>query len=99
MTTGRLTKLRAAGLGALSGIWLGLFVGLLFGLFIAGPGWLALVGTSLVLGAGFGSLFGYVSHAVTFGRRDFTSFRTLNAEHYAVHVETSLADQARTLTS
>jgi hypothetical protein len=47
--TGRLTKARAAGAGAVSGLWLGLLFGLLIGLFAAGhrfhpvrPGWATL---------------------------------------------------------
>ena len=41
--TGRLTRGRVAGAGALSGMWMGLFVGLIFSLFGANRGALTIV--------------------------------------------------------
>src|SRR6201996_4642553 len=43
--TGRLTRARATGTGALSGLWAGLLVGTLVGLFTTGHPFLAVVAT------------------------------------------------------
>jgi uncharacterized membrane protein len=55
--TGRLTKARAAGMGAAAGAWWGLFVGLLAGLFTTGPEWLGLILGGLLIGAFFGAVY------------------------------------------
>jgi hypothetical protein len=44
--TGRLTRARATGAGALSGLWAGLLVGVLIGLFTSGHSFLAASATS-----------------------------------------------------
>lgn len=95
--TGRLTKARAALQGAAGGAWFGLLVGLLIGLFAPPPAWLALIAVSVVVGAAFGAVFGFVAHWNTRGRRDFSSVRTLAAEEYCVTVDPAHADQARRL--
>ena len=82
--TGRLTKARAALSGAASGAWFGLFVGVLLGLFTTGNGWLATLAVALVIGAVWGALFGFLAHAMTGGRRDFSAIRSLTAAHYDV---------------
>ena len=53
--TGRMTKGKAALLGAASGAWLGLLIGLLFGLFTIGPVWVYVLLMGLAIGAVVGS--------------------------------------------
>ncbi|WP_433392537.1 general stress protein [Micromonospora sp. KLBMP9576] len=93
---GRLTTGRAALAGAGTGAWFGLFIGLLFGIFTTGN-WLAVILVGLVVGAIWGAVFGAVAHAMTGGRRDFTSASSLRAGQYAVTVEAQFAEQARQL--
>jgi len=95
--TGRLTKGRAAAAGAASGAWFGLFIGLLVGLFTRGPTWLGLILGGLLIGAAWGAVFGYFSHAATRGRRDFASSRSLIATRYDVISRGGTADQARSI--
>jgi hypothetical protein len=52
--TGRLTRGRAASVGAVSGLWAGLLIGILLGLFTSGHSFLAVAAT----GAAFGVLWG-----------------------------------------
>jgi len=92
--TGRLTLGRAAGAGAASGAWFGLLIGLLLGLFSVGPGWLWLVLVSVLIGAVWGAVFGYVAHWSTRGRRDFTSTFALEARRYDVLVDAPHAAEA-----
>ncbi|HEX7309138.1 general stress protein [Lentzea sp.] len=92
--TGRLTRGRAALAGAASGAWFGVFIGLLFGLFSVGTGWIWFVLVSLVIGAFWGAVFGFVAHWSTRGRRDFSSVMTLQAKRYEVHVDQARAAQA-----
>jgi hypothetical protein len=98
--TGRLTTGRAAGRSAVSGAVLGALFGWVFGLFdwvdplVAGL-LLALYGA--VLGAVLGALVGLITHALTGGRRDFSSVTNLRADHYEVLVEAAQADAARRL--
>jgi Heat induced stress protein YflT domain len=80
--TGRLTKAKAALSGAASGAWFGLFVGLLLGLFTTGHGWLVMLLAGLGTGAAWGAMFGFLAHAATRGRRDFSAFRMLAAQRY-----------------
>ena len=94
VVTGRMTTGKAAGLGALSGLWFGLFVGLLFGIF-ALVGWLSIVLTAVILGAIFGAIAGAVGHAMTRGKRDFSSSRALEASRYEVLVPTNRVEEAR----
>jgi predicted lipid-binding transport protein (Tim44 family) len=95
--TGRLTKARAAAAGAASGAWFGLFIGLLVGLFTTGPTWLGLILGGLLIGAAWGAVFGFVSHAATRGRRDFSSARTLTATRYDIIARDGTAAQARSI--
>ncbi|GAB3250401.1 hypothetical protein GCM10027586_18430 [Kineococcus gypseus] len=94
--SGRMTKGRAAALGAASGAWFGLFTGLLLGLF-AVVGWLSIVLTAVLVGAVFGLVAGFAGHAATGGTRDFTSVRGLAAERYDVQVDAAHEQQARAL--
>lgn len=95
--TGRVTKGRAAMAGAASGAWFGLFIGLLVGLFTRGPTWLGLILGGLLIGAAWGAIFGYISHAATRGQRDFASSRSLIATRYDVISRGGTADQARSI--
>jgi hypothetical protein len=95
--TGRLTSARAAGAGALSGLWMGLLFGLLIGLFTSGHSLAAVAATGAVLGAAGGAIFGYVAHASTKGRRDFSSVRGLAATHYDLIAREGTVDRARTI--
>ena len=70
--TGRLTRERVIGAGALSGMWMGLFVGLIFALFGQGNSTLAVLST-VAFGAVFGLVWALTGYAATKGRRDFTS--------------------------
>ncbi|GLZ01519.1 general stress protein [Actinoplanes sp. NBRC 103695] len=91
---GRLTIARAALAGAASGAWFGLFIGLLFGIF-SDSNWLAVLLVGLLIGALWGAVFGALAHAMTGGRRDFSSRSSLTASQYAVAVEAEVADEAR----
>lgn len=91
--TGRLTYPRVAAAGAASGAYFGLFVGLLLSLF--GDGGLDLWLAAILIGAGFGMLFGVISFSLTGGRRDFTSSSQIVASQYQVVAEAEVANQAR----
>lgn len=94
--TGRLTTARAAGAGAASGAWFGLFIGFLFALFSSSAWWAVLV-VGLIIGAIWGGIFGAIAHGMTGGRRDFSSKSSLQASEYAISVDADVADEARTL--
>ena len=92
--TGRMTKGRAALAGLGSGAWFGLFIGILFGLFAPGFGLLSIILWSVVIGAIWGAIFGFVAHLATGGKRDFKSLKTMAAETYLVQVQASRANEA-----
>jgi len=94
--TGRLTRGRVAGAGALSGMWMGLFVGLIFALFDQNSTtWAVLL--TVAFGALFGLVWALLGYAATKGRRDFTSVSQVVATRYEVLVEHKLAEQGRAL--
>jgi hypothetical protein len=95
--TGRLTVGRAALLGAGSGAWFGLLIGLIFGLFSPGGIWLSVMLAGLLIGAGWGAIFGAVAHWATRGRRDFTSVKVFEAASYTVMVESAHKAEAERL--
>jgi hypothetical protein len=80
--TGRLTVARAALAGALTGAWIGLLVGLVFS--IVSPWTLTPIAYGVLIGIGFGAVWGAVAHALTRGTRDFTSLQGLEAGRYDV---------------
>ncbi|NHA69412.1 general stress protein [Phycicoccus flavus] len=85
--TGRLTRGRVIGAGALSGMWLGLFVGIMFALFDPnGLNLLSVLGTVL-FGALFGAIWATVGYRLTRGQRDFTSVSQVVANKYEVLCE------------
>ncbi|MEV8214902.1 general stress protein [Leifsonia sp. NPDC077715] len=94
--TGKLTWGRAALAGAASGAWLGLFFGLLLIIFSPTVS-LAFVIAALLIGAGFGMLWGLVSYGVNRRRRDFTSIQQVIATSYSVVVDNELGNRARNL--
>ena len=86
--TGRLTNGRVAAAGALSGLWLGLFVGLIFSFFGKdSTSGLAMILSTAVLGAAFGAIWGLVGYLATRGQRDFSSVTAVVATKYEVLVE------------
>ncbi|ROQ39680.1 hypothetical protein EDF46_1312 [Frondihabitans sp. PhB188] len=91
--SGRLTNGKAAGRGALSGVWFGLFLGFLFAIF-ANANLVAVLLTAVVAGAVWGALFGFAGHAMTRGRRDFSSIKTMEAGRYEVLVRGEFSARA-----
>ncbi len=93
--TGKLSYARAAVAGAISGVYLGIFIGLL--VFIASPATMNFVYAiaAVLIGAGFGNLFGIVTYAINRRRRDFTSVMHVLASSYSLIVEPGLANRAR----
>lgn len=98
--TGRLTRGRLAGAGALSGLWLGLFVGIASSLLYAhfSLGLFLLTG---VIGAAFGTIWSLLGYkAVTRGgNRRFTSVNQIRAARYDILVDHRDADRARAILS
>lgn len=93
--TGKLTWGRAAGAGALSGAWLGTFLGLLFFIFSPTGAGLGILGSAVLIGAGFGMIFGLVSYSVNRRRRDFTSVMQVLATRYAIIADPAHIARAR----
>jgi hypothetical protein len=94
--TGRLTTGRVALGGLLSGVWMGLFIGLIFSFFGTGNG-LAIIVSTIVVGAFFGVIWALVGYAATRGQRDFSSVSRIVATRYEVLVEHKLAARGREL--
>ncbi|MFF2369770.1 general stress protein [Agromyces sp. NPDC058110] len=93
--TGKLTWGRAAGAGALSGAWFGTFLGLLFFIFSPSPASVGILISAVLIGAGFGMIFGVVTYSVNRRRRDFTSIAQVLATSYSVVAETAHVERAR----
>lgn len=93
--TGRQTWGRVVGGGIASGISMGLFIGLLFLLFSPEP--LSSVLTSILLGIVFFTLWAVVGHALSGGRRDFTSMTATVPMRYELLIEHTHAERARQL--
>ncbi len=94
--TGRLTTGRVALGGVLSGLWFGLFVGLIFSLFV-NENILAMIASTMVLGAVFFAVAALITYALSRGQRDFSSVTQVVATRYEVLVEHKVAGQAREL--
>ncbi|WP_006243371.1 general stress protein [Mycolicibacterium tusciae] len=94
---GRMTKGRAALMGASSGAWWGLLIGLLLAMFAVGTAWFGVMVAGLLAGAVWGAIFGFAGHWATRGRRDFTSVSTLAAERYDIVCTPALTAKAATL--
>ncbi|MEI2766132.1 MAG: general stress protein [Dermatophilaceae bacterium] len=95
--TGRLTWGRVLAGGALSGLWMGLFVGVVLSLFSSGSTPLPLVTSTMLFGAVFGMVWAAVGYALTRGRRDFTSVSQIVPGSFEILVEHKVAAQAREL--
>lgn len=93
--TGTMSYGKAALAGAASGAWMGLFFGLLLFLFLPTPNLLLYVGAALLIGAGFGMLFGIVSYAINRRRRDFTSIHQVIAGKYEVIIAPEFTARAQ----
>lgn len=94
--TGKLSWGRVALAGAASGAWLGIFFGLLLIIFSPTVSF-AFVIAAVLIGAGFGMLFGIVSYAINRRRRDYTSVMQVIATSYSVLVDGDLGNRARNL--
>jgi len=95
--TGRLTWGRVLTGGALSGLWLGLFVGLLFSLFVTTTGPIPPVVSTVAFGAVFGAVWAALGYAATRGTRDYTSVSRIVPSRFEVLAEHKVAQQAREL--
>ncbi|WP_210479362.1 general stress protein [Naasia sp. SYSU D00948] len=96
--TGRLTYAKAAGAGALSGLWLGVFFGVVLLLFSpASPNVFGVALAAMLIGAGFGMLFGLASYAATRRIRDFTSTRAVIASNYTLVVKPESSGRAQSI--
>jgi len=85
--TGRLTRGRVIGAGALSGMWLGLFVGVIFAVFDPNGFQVVNVLATVAFGAMFGAIWAVVGYKFTRGERDFTSVSQVVAAKYEVLCE------------
>jgi len=95
--TGRLTNGRVAALGAMSGLWLGLFVGLILSFFGDSDNGLAMIAATAVMGAAFGTIWSLLGYLATRGQRDFSSVTAVVATRYEVLVEHKLLARAQEL--
>jgi hypothetical protein len=84
--------------GAVTGGFLGFFLGL-FSLVAPLASGLTLALWGLVIGAVIGALVGVLTHALSGGRRDFSSVSSLRAGRYDVVATADVADRARQLLS
>ena len=98
--TGRMgygrAALQGASLGAVIGVLLGFFLGL-FSLIDPVVSALILALYGLVFGAILGAILGLVSHALSGGRRDFSSVGGIEADRYNVMVDEEVAEEASRL--
>ncbi|MCW2527926.1 MAG: rane protein [Pseudonocardiales bacterium] len=96
--TGRLTRGKLAAAGALSGLWMGIFVGIAFALF-SRQGQLGFLLTTPLLGAAFGLIWSQLGFraATRHGARDFASISRVMATTYEVLVEHRSAERAHEL--
>ncbi|MFB2556606.1 general stress protein [Herbiconiux liangxiaofengii] len=93
--TGTLSYGRAAGAGALSGLWIGLFFGLLLTLLSPTASTVLFIGAAALIGAGFGMFFNIAVYSLNRRRRDFTSVMQVVATSYSVLTSPELANRAR----
>jgi hypothetical protein len=94
MTTGR-AALTGGGYGALFGVVWGILFGTVFTTDDA-TFW-GVLAVSILVGVVFGGLVGAISHASTYGQRDFASTSETRADHYEVQVEDGYASEAQRL--
>jgi len=96
--TGRLTHGKVALAGAISGLWMGLFVGIAFALF-SKQNQVGFLITTPILGAVFGLVWSQIGFraATRGGTRDFASVSQVVATKYEVLVEHHFVEDARQL--
>jgi len=95
---GRLTRGRAALAGLGTGAWFGLLIGLLLSVFAQGShSVLVLILSGILYGAAFGAIAGFVGHAMTGGRHDFSSRSQIVAARYDVVADTEVAEDAKNM--
>lgn len=92
--TGKNSWAKAAGAGAASGAWLGLFFGLILFLF-GSTVQIAYALAAILIGAGFGMAFMMASYAINRRRHDYTSVNQVLASQYEVIVDPSLLIRAQ----
>lgn len=88
---------RVAISGALTGLWLGLFIGFFFVILSPAGASLSFIASAALIGAGFAMLFRIVTYSIGRRRRDFTSVMQVIASSYSVVVENEFANKARNL--
>ncbi len=93
--TGRLNWGRVLLGGALSGLWLGLFVGLVFSLFDPAGSAVQLIVSTMAFGAVFGAVWAAIGYAFTRGQRDFTSVSQIVPGRFEILTEHKVAHDAR----
>jgi hypothetical protein len=98
--TGRVGYPEATLRGLLSGAVAGILIGWLFAIFdwfdpVVARGWLIVDG--FWFGALVGAIAGLIAHALTRGRRDFTSVGGVLADRYEVVADEEVADEAERL--
>jgi hypothetical protein len=94
--TGKMTYGRAAGAGAATGAWFGLFGGILLFMISTSPNFNYAL-AAILIGAGFGTLFGIVTYTINRRRRDFTSTHQVIASSYQIIVPSEQVARARSL--
>lgn len=98
--TGKLTYGKVALMGAMSGAYLGLFFALILFIFQPeSPGIIGVFLAAVIIGAGFGMLFGVLSYSLNRNRRDFSSVMQMVAARYEVITEPELVQTAREILS
>lgn len=94
--TGKLTWLRVALSGVVSGAYFGLLFGILqFLFFPGGANQLGFFLAALIIGAGFGMLLRVVMYAASRNRRGFASVMAMVASSYELVTDPELVGQAR----
>lgn len=94
--TGRLNYARVAMMGAVSGAYFGVFIGLIMFIFQpANESIFAVFVAAIVIGGGFGMLFGVLSYALNRNRRDFSSIMQFVAARYDLLTNADLVLRAR----
>ncbi|MET0853044.1 MAG: general stress protein [Microterricola sp.] len=97
LVTGKMSYGRAAIGGAASGAWLGIFLGLILFIFSPSGESTPMIFAALLIGAGFGMLFGLVNYSIKRKRRDFSSVMQVIAVSYTVLAPGELVHRARNL--
>jgi hypothetical protein len=96
--TGRLTRGAVVRAAATTGAIWGLFIGTVVSLFGGDATSFFIVGfVTLLIGAAFGALSGFMAYTATGGKRDFTSRSGVVATSYEVLCEARVAEDARNL--